>query len=99
MTPEPDPDEVSEIREKSLGADRIYGLLSGTNNVDDNIYQILDAVIRTAWTAGAIKALWNVETDEPYDDDRGIDPKDEFTLGSCGCTDYHMADCPLMTGG
>ena len=23
---------------------------------------------------------------------------DEFLLGSCGCTDYHMADCPLMTG-
>jgi hypothetical protein len=21
------------------------------------------------------------------------------TLGPCGCTDYHMADCPLMTGG
>jgi len=20
------------------------------------------------------------------------------TLGSCGCTDYHMADCPLRTG-
>ncbi len=32
-----------------------------------------------------------------YDDDRGIDPADEFRLGPCGCTDYHMADCPLMT--
>lgn len=21
------------------------------------------------------------------------------TLGNCGCTDYHMADCPLRTGG
>lgn len=20
------------------------------------------------------------------------------TLGNCGCTDYHMADCPLRTG-
>jgi hypothetical protein len=19
-------------------------------------------------------------------------------LGPCGCTDYHMADCPLITG-
>ncbi len=22
----------------------------------------------------------------------------EYSLGSCGCTDYHMADCPLVTG-
>ncbi len=22
---------------------------------------------------------------------------DEFALGPCGCTDYHMADCPLLT--
>jgi len=22
---------------------------------------------------------------------------EDDTLGSCGCTDYHMADCPLMT--
>jgi hypothetical protein len=25
--------------------------------------------------------------------------RSEPTLGPCGCTDYHMADCPLMTGG
>ena len=24
--------------------------------------------------------------------------EDEYSLGSCGCTDYHMADCPLVTG-
>ena len=23
----------------------------------------------------------------------------EDTLGACGCIDYHMADCPIMTGG
>ncbi len=22
---------------------------------------------------------------------------DDETLGSCGCTDYHMADCPTRT--
>lgn len=22
---------------------------------------------------------------------------DDGTLGPCGCSDYHMADCPLMT--
>ena len=28
------------------------------------------------------------------------DPEEEeYTLGSCGCTDYHMADCPTRTGG
>lgn len=24
--------------------------------------------------------------------------EDDDTLGPCGCTDYHMADCPLRTG-
>lgn len=23
---------------------------------------------------------------------------DDGTLGPCGCTDYHMADCPIRTG-
>lgn len=23
--------------------------------------------------------------------------EDDGTLGPCGCVDYHMADCPLMT--
>jgi len=26
------------------------------------------------------------------------DDQPNETLGSCGCTDYHMADCPLRTG-
>jgi hypothetical protein len=25
------------------------------------------------------------------------DDEDDWTLGSCGCTDYHMADCPTRT--
>jgi hypothetical protein len=25
-------------------------------------------------------------------------PEEDETLGSCGCTDYHMADCPTRTG-
>lgn len=25
------------------------------------------------------------------------DPEVDETLGSCGCTDYHMADCPTRT--
>ena len=25
------------------------------------------------------------------------DREAEQTLGSCGCTDYHLADCPIMT--
>lgn len=29
-----------------------------------------------------------------YRSDDGSDP----TLGSCGCTDYHMSDCPIRTG-
>ena len=28
-----------------------------------------------------------------------IDDEEEHEkLGSCGCTDYHMADCPTRTG-
>ena len=27
------------------------------------------------------------------------DPREEDSLGACGCTDYHMADCPTRTGG
>lgn len=25
--------------------------------------------------------------------------REDGTLGPCGCIDYHMADCDLMTGG
>ena len=34
-----------------------------------------------------------VLSDQPNDDDQGSE-----SLGSCGCTDYHMADCPTRTG-
>ena len=30
--------------------------------------------------------------------DAADDGRDEMTM-SCGCYEYHMADCPLMTGG
>jgi hypothetical protein len=26
-------------------------------------------------------------------------PREDDTLGACGCRDYHSADCPLRTGG
>lgn len=26
-------------------------------------------------------------------------PAEDETLGACGCTDYHLADCPTRTGG
>lgn len=29
-------------------------------------------------------------------DEAGAD--EPVTLGPCGCVDYHMADCPLVTG-
>ena len=29
-------------------------------------------------------------------DERGSE--DDDTLGPCGCTDYHMSDCPTRTG-
>jgi hypothetical protein len=25
------------------------------------------------------------------------DDDEDYVLGPCGCTDYHMADCPLVT--
>ena len=27
------------------------------------------------------------------------DNREDDTLGPCGCTDYHMSDCPTPTGG
>lgn len=32
----------------------------------------------------------------------GAEPQitgEDETLGSCGCVDYHLADCPIRTGG
>ncbi len=34
---------------------------------------------------------------DPEDEDKPWAP-DEWKLGSCGCVDYHMADCPTRTG-
>lgn len=67
--------------------ERIYGLLAGTNNdKEDNIHRILD---NFAYKVRGV--VLSVDT-----------PTDEYgnweTLGPCGCTDYHMADCPLRTG-
>lgn len=39
-----------------------------------------------------------------WDEDRAANvramamDRDDDTLGPCGCTDYHMADCPTRTG-
>ena len=30
---------------------------------------------------------------------KGDEDEADDTLGPCGCTDYHMADCPTRTGG
>ena len=27
-----------------------------------------------------------------------MEDEDEYTLGPCGCVDYHVADCSLVTG-
>jgi hypothetical protein len=37
----------------------------------------------------------------PYDVEPDDEPEEEHddTLGSCGCVDYHVADCHLVTGG
>jgi len=37
-------------------------------------------------------AAWRAEQRE------GAHRRDPDALGSCGCTDYHMADCPTRTG-
>ncbi len=95
--------------EKGKALDRIHGLLSGTSEYA-NMHQILDDLMRkarfrtldpegTGWEYDEGPGGWIARNEDEYDDDRGIDPKDNLTLGPCGCTDYHMADCPLMTGG
>lgn len=30
---------------------------------------------------------------------RAMAEADPEALGPCGCTDYHLADCPIRTGG
>lgn len=58
--------------------------------------------------SGQVHAMMEFDFDSPNHDDvpsvfgDEFDPNDEVpdvfdddeTLGSCGCTDYHMADCP-----
>lgn len=49
----------------------------------------------------AAAALRWVES-HPDDAVRFVPPLPEpepETLGACGCTDYHLADCPIRTGG
>ena len=41
--------------------------------------------------SGQIHAMMEFDFDSPEPDDD--------TLGPCGCTDYHMADCPTRTDG
>ncbi len=96
-------EESEEVRGHT--AERIYGLLSGTNNEDDNIYQILDQLYLRAWHQGFIRGAAEPKAGRVvfieeglYDDDGEPDREDDdWTLGACGCTDYHMADCPLWT--
>jgi hypothetical protein len=78
---------------RGAAAHRIYGLLSGTNHEDDNVLQILDHLVLRA-RHHALDGIRFPESSIVPDED-----EDEFKLGPCGCTDYHMADCPLMTGG
>jgi hypothetical protein len=30
-------------------------------------------------------------------EDCGFEEMGTYTLGPCGCVDYHMADCPILT--
>lgn len=71
---------------------------------DDGTYTIVERQdIRTLWQVvkgpdgsqyGAFRdlesAIRYVTNDYPDGDDD--------VLGSCGCTDYHLADCPIRTG-
>lgn len=40
----------------------------------------------------------NWHTDYHAPDAPAVEEVDD-TLGPCGCTDYHLADCPTRTGG
>lgn len=40
-------------------------------------------------------AHWNEAVRKLIEDDT----EDDYALGPCGCTDYHLADCDLLTGG
>ncbi len=114
-------ESMEDVKGQTL--DRIYGLLSGTNNEDDNVHQILDSLIiqtfgrafiigATEQRQGRVEFIEMTldEMNPGYVDEDTSGPRqdwvrdtlkradDEFKLGPCGCTDYHMADCPLRTG-
>ena len=40
--------------------------------------------------------MFNADTDDVLYE-RRIEAAEQPTLGSCGCTDYHLADCPTRT--
>ncbi len=89
MDPEFVEEKVEHIKNSTQVLERIFGLLEGTNKHDKNgLHGIIDEVIADAFKYGYTQG----RTDIPLTED-----VDEFTLGPCGCTDYHMADCPLMT--
>ncbi len=100
-------DEFLESMQDRRGesVEQIYGLLSGTSEYA-NIHQILDDLIIAAFGRAFIigateQRKGRVEVIEMTLDEMNPEEsaEDEFRLGPCGCTDYHMADCPLMTGG
>ncbi len=98
--------------------ERIFGLLSGTNNEDDNLHQILNNFAYKV--RGVVLSVDDERLGRPRDQQGHCDEVgchnpvvvlragrylcsehhygDDETLGPCECTDYHMADCPLMTG-
>ncbi len=77
-----------------------------TIQTDDGAFQIVTRQdVRTLWhdvkdadgvQCGAFTSLEDAMQYVTGD----YEPEDgSGTLGICGCTDYHMADCHLMTGG
>lgn len=80
-------DRVEASRTETVN--RIIDLLKGATPDYDSVDQVLDdfAFNVRFETIYLYENLRNEQADEDDEDD-------EFSLGSCGCTDYHMADCP-----
>jgi len=46
---------------------------------------------------GRLAYVGEIHSMMEFDFDSPTDESDDETLGPCGCTDYHMSDCPTRT--
>ena len=84
----------------ATAAGRYLGVTGPTpKQVSDALYEAHEYEDDTDVASRNLRAAF-AKYEEMYDRDLDEAPGPELdpdALGPCGCTDYHMADCPLVT--